>query len=84
MKKYFIISTNCDCCSDIVARTENQINRWVYGPLCPGCNKILGLMQWGFATTTALIANDEMAALQQYRNCFSKIWGFHGTTKEIF
>ena len=43
MKKYSIISTNCDCCSAIIARTTN---RWKYGPRCPGCNCILGLLSF--------------------------------------
>ena len=40
---YVIISTNCDCCSDTIARHPTT---YLFGPRCPWCKKILGCMQW--------------------------------------
>jgi hypothetical protein len=42
-RTYTIILTNCDCCSDVIARTST---RWTYGPRCSGCHKTLGQMSW--------------------------------------
>lgn len=45
-RKLVTISTNCDCSSNKIQVRQDQINKWVYGPRCPGCNKVLGPMQW--------------------------------------
>lgn len=43
LKTFVVIHTNCDCCSDTIYRYPT---RYVFGPRCPGCGKILGCMQW--------------------------------------
>ena len=43
IRSYTIVLTNCDCCSDTIARTSTK---WIFGPRCPGCKKILGFMEW--------------------------------------
>ncbi|KKM94054.1 hypothetical protein LCGC14_1202140 [marine sediment metagenome] len=67
MKQYNIILTNCDCCSDVIARTTIQVKKWFYGPRCPGYNKILGLMQWQSANKIKYYAISQFDALQQYK-----------------
>ena len=44
---WHIYTTNCDCASDVIARKRRP--KWVFGPRCPCCNKILGFMQWRYA-----------------------------------
>lgn len=41
--KYIIFSTNCDCAS---GRKALHNPRFIIGPRCPYCNKILGPMQY--------------------------------------
>ena len=67
MNQYYIILTNCDCCSDTIAKAPSQVKEWVYGPRCPGCNKILGIMQWQLANENKYYAKSQTDALQQYR-----------------
>ena len=62
MRTYYIIQTNCDCASDTIARTSM---RWVNGPRCPGCNEILGCMQWMYVGTVR--AKGDLDALQKWR-----------------
>ena len=45
MRTFWIISTNCDCCSDTIALSHNP-SRNMIGPRCRGCQKVLGCMQW--------------------------------------
>ena len=42
MEKYSIISTNCDCCSAIIARPTGKFE----GVRCPDCKRPLGIMQY--------------------------------------
>jgi len=65
--KYYVILTNCDCCSDTIARRVEQFHKWISGPRCPGCQKILGCMQWRLACEEVFIAKSEIEALQKYR-----------------
>lgn len=65
--KYYIILTNCDCCSSIIARRIEQYHKWTFGPKCPGCHKILGWMQWRLACEKVFTAKGELEALQKYR-----------------
>jgi len=43
MNEYWIVHTNCDCCS---SRTLKAATKWKFGPRCPSCKKILGIMQY--------------------------------------
>ena len=65
--KYIIIQTNCDCSSDIIARTNTN---WIFGPRCPGCNKILGPMQWRDVAVVDAIT--QMAATEIYRKAIKR------------
>jgi hypothetical protein len=60
-KTFNIISTNCDCCSDTIARYPTN---YLYGPRCPWCNKILGCMQW--RVEDKVRATGQREALQIY------------------
>lgn len=62
LKQFQIISTNCDCCSTKIARTTT---RWKYGPRCPGCGKILGIMQ--YLILGSVKAEGDMEALRLFR-----------------
>ena len=44
MRTYHIIATNCDCSSDVIGKTDP--GKWLFGPRCPSCRKVLGCMQW--------------------------------------
>ena len=46
MKTFEIILTNCDCASDVMAVPKGRSGKWMYGPRCPGCHRVLGPMQW--------------------------------------
>lgn len=71
MPRYKILSTNCDCASDLIARTAGQIKQWLIGPRCPGCHQVLGLMQWGCVrhddAEVSIVANGEWDALHKYK-----------------
>jgi|GEM_PF-6449328 len=65
---FIIIRTNCDCSSDIIARTLSEIKRWLTGcPRCPNCHKQLGIMEWREVKTVK--AKDRWEARRLY---FSK------------
>ena len=61
-RTYIIIDTNCDCCSDRIARLPT---RYVWGPRCPSCRKILGMMEW--RSIAKVRARSEWEALAIYR-----------------
>ena len=61
LRAYTIILTNCDCCSDTIAVTTR---RWLVGPRCPGCRKILGSMSWRDVGTVR--ARDDLEAVRIY------------------
>ena len=65
--RYYIILTNCDCASNIIAKPSEQYHKWIFGPRCPGCHKILGWMQWRLACEETFIADGELGALRKYR-----------------
>jgi len=44
--KFHVYSTNCDCASGHVVR--RNLGNWKYGPKCPYCKTILGIMQWSY------------------------------------
>lgn len=44
--RYIKVQTNCGCGSGWKWATANQIKRWMFGPRCPTCGKILGWMEW--------------------------------------
>ena len=65
MKKnstYHIIYINCDCGSSHVAR---KTMRWIYGPRCPGCKRIVGGMDFDIVGKVKAIG--EIPALEKYR-----------------
>lgn len=62
-KTFYISETNCDCSSDVTVTTNNPRNN-TWGPRCPNCNKILGLMSWTFVGT--IRAENQRSAFQQY------------------
>lgn len=62
-KTYLIIHTNCDCGSGEIARPTNH-SRWLYGPRCPFCLKILGMMSWSIIEE--IKATNQDAALDEY------------------
>ena len=62
LRSYTIISTNCDCCSDYVAKSSL---RWKFGPTCPSCRRVLGPMQWSDVATIRATSPDE--ALMKYK-----------------
>ncbi len=41
-----IYDINCDCCSYKMVRA--RLGKWIYGPRCQGCGRILGWMQWSY------------------------------------
>jgi len=43
MRTYTIILINCDCGSDVYAVTSTK---WIFGPRCRGCHRILGWMEY--------------------------------------
>lgn len=57
MRKYWIISTNCDCASDTIARVAR--------PRCLCCNRVLGCMQ--YIIVDEIKAKNTGEALQIYR-----------------
>ena len=61
-KTYIIISTNCDCCADLIARFPTK---YIIGPKCPHCRKILGPMQWNIEDKIRAIG--EFEALKKHR-----------------
>ena len=63
-QKYVIILTNCDCCSDTIARPRSSVNRYMFGPRCM-CGQILGPMQW--MTDGEFMADSELSAVETYR-----------------
>jgi len=64
MRIYTIILTNCDCASNVIARTSTK---WIYGPRCPGCKKILGFMEWQEDRRFGKIrANRDLEAIRIY------------------
>ena len=66
-RSYYIVLINCDCASDVIARRTDQFCKYLFGPRCPGCQKILGWMQWRLACEKVFRAEGEMEALQKYR-----------------
>ncbi len=68
-RTYYIASTNCDCSSDIVVRT-NDPRKNCFGPRCPNCHKILGIMQWAFIKTISAIS--EWDAYEKYYSAKDK------------
>jgi len=44
-----IVHTNCDCGSGRLCRSVYQIAKWASGPRCPGCNKVLGPLEWAIS-----------------------------------
>lgn len=42
-RTYYIVHTNCDCCANLIALTHKK---WIIGPKCQGCGKILGWMEY--------------------------------------
>ena len=63
MRCYAIVLVNCDCASDTIAR--RWPTRWMMGPRCPGCQRILGPMQYRVEATVHAL--DEMDAVRRYR-----------------
>ena len=61
-RTYIIIDTNCDCASDRIARYPT---RYIWGPRCPNCRKILGMMGW--RNVGKVRARSEWEALEIYR-----------------
>lgn len=61
-RSYVIISTNCDCASDLIARTST---RWFFGPRCPNCNKVLGWMQYNIVGKVRATGDYEAIRLYQ-------------------
>ncbi len=61
-RPFIIIDTNCDCSSDTIARHPT---RYMWGPRCPNCNKILGLMEWD--DVDKVMAFTAWEALEIYR-----------------
>lgn len=72
-RTYYILSISCDCCSDLLARTN--ISRYIYGPRCPMCRKPLGLMQWDVLGTVQAIG--ELEAVQVWKAESMKKRKFH-------
>ena len=59
-RRWHIYATNCDCYSDMRAYPYRP--RWIIGPRCKGCGKVLGFMEysyWGWVHAT-----DELEALK--------------------
>lgn len=56
------IGTNCDCGSDLLATSPR---RYMFGPRCPCCHKILGPISWSRLATVN--ASGELEALAIYR-----------------
>lgn len=66
-RTFVIISTNCDCCSDIIVRYPT---RYLWGPRCPHCGKVLGWMQWFEVATVRAI--NQWEAEKEYRQTKNK------------
>lgn len=64
MRTYTIILINCDCGSDVIAVLSNRPNKWIFGPRCRGCHRILGLMQW--MADGSIMASDDLEAVRLY------------------
>ena len=62
-RTFYIYSINCDCGSDLIARTS--AGRWMYGPRCRGCKRLLGPMEYAFVAKVR--ANCSLSALEWYR-----------------
>jgi len=69
MRKYDIISINCDCASGRIAVTSGR--SWVHGPKCPFCGTQLGFMQWD-RIYSGIEAGGDIDALQKYRELESR------------
>jgi len=66
MRKYDIISTNCDCGSGRIATLSGRCLKWIFGPKCPYCKRQLGFMQWD-RIYSGITADGDLEALQKYR-----------------
>lgn len=40
------VHINCDCSAYAIEVSQQQIDRWKYGPRCRVCKRVLGPMQW--------------------------------------
>lgn len=60
-RTYHIVRINCDCGSDIVARTSL---RWMLGPRCPNCHHVVGCMD--YAVMAKVRASGGLEALRLY------------------
>lgn len=59
--RWHVYWTNCDCCSDRFARRRRP--RWLWGPRCRGCGKVLAVMEFGYLGHVQ--ATDELEALRK-------------------
>ena len=62
-RNYYIIIVNCDCGAYIMAKTSAK---WMYGPRCKLCNKVLGPMEYEVAKCTVRAAGD-LDAVRKYK-----------------
>ena len=59
-RTYHIVRINCDCGSDVVARTSL---RWVFGPRCPNCCRVLGPFDYSVVAKIRAVGNLEALRL---------------------
>lgn len=62
-RTYYIVYINCDCGSDLYALTSV---RWVYGPRCRGCGRILGPIEYRVYGKER--ASGDLEALRKWRD----------------
>lgn len=61
-RTFYIVRINCDCGSDVVARTSVK---WYLGPRCPNCQRPVGPMEYVIVAKVRAAGATE--ALQTYQ-----------------
>ncbi len=64
-RKYDILHLNCDCCSTRIAVKAGKT--FPMGPRCPGCDEVLGPMQWRILGSV-VSKYGELGALERFEN----------------
>ena len=49
IKKTVTVRVNCDCGAYDIEVRPDVPGKWMYGPRCHDCRKIMGPMQWSVA-----------------------------------
>jgi hypothetical protein len=62
-RTFYIVRINCDCSSDIIARTST---RWMFGPRCPTCQQPVGCLEYAVvAKVRAVGARDALRLYEE-------------------